>query len=63
VLSGEERREVHRRLAALGLYAGTPDGKFGAQTRDAVRRFQISVGLVPDGYAGPAVLDRLRSGK
>ena len=62
VLSGDERREVHNRLATLGLYAGTPDGKFGAQTRDAVRRFQITAGLVPDGYADIAVLEALRSG-
>lgn len=60
VLSGDERREVHNRLSALGLYSGTPDGKFGAQTRDAVRRFQINAGLVPDGYADAAVLDALR---
>jgi membrane-bound lytic murein transglycosylase B len=60
VLSGEERREVHRRLAALGLYAGAQDGKFGAQTRDAVRRFQIAAGLVPDGYADVSLLEALR---
>ena len=45
---------------ALDLYAGTPDGKFGAQTRDAVRRFQISRGMVPDGYADGSVLEALR---
>jgi membrane-bound lytic murein transglycosylase B len=60
VLSGDERREVHNRLAALGLYSGTPDGKFGAQTRDAVRRFQLGRGMVPDGYADAAVLEALR---
>jgi membrane-bound lytic murein transglycosylase B len=60
-LTGDERREIHRRLAARDLYAGTQDGKFGAQTRDAVRRFQIAAGLVPDGYAGRATLDALRA--
>jgi hypothetical protein len=59
-LTGDERREVHRRLAALGLYQGIPDGKFGAQTRDAVRRFQLARGLVPDGYADRQVLEALR---
>jgi peptidoglycan hydrolase-like protein with peptidoglycan-binding domain len=59
-LSGDERREVHRRLAALGFYAGIPDGKFGAQTRDAVRRFQVERGLLPDGYADLEVLKALR---
>jgi lytic murein transglycosylase len=60
VLSGDERREVHRRLTTLGLYRGTPDGKFGAQTRDAVRQFQLSRGLRPDGYADRDVLEVLR---
>jgi lytic murein transglycosylase len=60
VLNGDERREVHRRLAELGLYSGTPDGKFGAQTREAVRRFQVSRGLLPDGYADQDVLTALR---
>jgi hypothetical protein len=60
VLTGDERREVHRRLAALGLYKGAPDGKFGAQTRDAVRQFQLSRGLLPDGYADGDVLEALR---
>ena len=60
VLSADERREVHRRLATRGLYTGTPDGKFGAQTRDAVRRYQISRGLLPDGYADREVLEALR---
>jgi len=59
-LSGEERREVHRRLAVRGHYAGIPDGKFGVQTRDAVRRFQVSRGLLPDGYADRKVLEVLR---
>jgi membrane-bound lytic murein transglycosylase B len=60
VLSGDERREVHRRLTTLGHYRGTPDGKFGAQTRDAVRQFQLSRGLLPDGYADRDVLEALR---
>jgi lytic murein transglycosylase len=61
VLGQAEREEVHRRLAALGLYRGTPDGKFGAQTRDAVRRFQIGRGMVADAYADAEVLAALRS--
>lgn len=59
-LTQAEREEVHRDLTRRGLYRGTPDGKFGAATRDAVRRFQIGRGLVPDGYADRALLAALR---
>lgn len=59
-LTQAEREEVHRDLARRGLYGGTLDGKFGAATRDAVRRYQIERGLVPDGYADRALLAALR---
>lgn len=39
-----------------------PDGVFGAETEAAVKQFQISQGLKPDGYVGPltlAAMDRL----
>jgi membrane-bound lytic murein transglycosylase B len=60
MLSGDERRELQTRLAGLGLYDGTVDGKIGSMTREAVRRFQLSRGLTPDGYADVALLDALR---
>ncbi|MBV9076012.1 MAG: lytic murein transglycosylase [Methylobacteriaceae bacterium] len=63
VLTGDERREVHRRLAGFGLYDGPADGKFGAKTREAVRRFQLSRGLLPDGYADGTFLAALRSAR
>lgn len=34
-----------RALAALGHYSGRVDGKYGAQTRDAVRGFQREIGF------------------
>lgn len=52
-------RAVQRRLAADGLYAGEADGRLGRRTRDAVRVYQIRAGLVPDGYADPALLVHL----
>jgi membrane-bound lytic murein transglycosylase B len=60
VLSRTERIEMQERLAALGFYRGTPDGRLGAATRAAVRDFQARAGLVPDGFATAALLDRLR---
>ena len=59
-LSRAEREELQRGLAARGLHAGAIDGILGPQTSEAVRRFQASVGLVPDGYASPSLLERLR---
>jgi peptidoglycan hydrolase-like protein with peptidoglycan-binding domain len=43
-------------LAALGVYAGKPDGAYGAATRHAVARFQGSHGLARDGSAGSATV-------
>ena len=61
ILTLAERAEVQKRLAALALYDGATDGKVGPKSRDSVRRFQLSRGLVADGYMSPAVLAALRT--
>jgi lytic murein transglycosylase len=61
MLSRTERVEMQQRLAALGLYEGEADGRFGAGTRAAVRDFQARLGLIPDGFATVSLLNRLRS--
>lgn len=48
-------------LASQGLYAGEADGRAGPKLREAVRQYQIRQGLTADGYATPALLDRLRA--
>ena len=55
-----ERLELQRLLTAGGFRPGAVDGKMGPLTIDAVRRYQRSQGLVPDGYANPALLARMR---
>jgi lytic murein transglycosylase len=60
MLSRTERVEMQQRLAAFGLYRGEADGRLGAGTRAAVRDFQARAGLIPDGFATGALLDRLR---
>ncbi len=59
-LSKDERMELQERLATLGFEPGTADGIVGANTRNAVRRFQKSIGVAADGFATKSLLERLR---
>ena len=58
-MHGDDVRDLQRRLNRLGFDAGYDDGLFGAQTYEAVREFQLNVGLDVDGIAGPATFDLL----
>lgn len=55
-----ERSEMQQLLAKNGFDVGEADGRFGSKTRAAIRDFQAKAGLVPDGFASTAVLERLR---
>lgn len=59
-LTGAERRELQRRLTAAGYSTQGVDGKIGPKTIDAIRRYQRSQGLAPDGYASLQLLRRLQ---
>jgi membrane-bound lytic murein transglycosylase B len=56
-----EREEMQRLLTANGFDPGGVDGNIGPQTRSALRAYQSSVGLTPDGFATQSLLDRLRN--
>jgi N-acetylmuramoyl-L-alanine amidase len=58
-LFGDDVRDLQRRLNRLGFDCGYDDGLYGAQTFDAVRDFQLNVGLNVDGIAGPETVDLL----
>ena len=60
VLTLDERLELQQLLSRHGFDIGNPDGFLGPRTRIAIRDYQSSVGLVPDGFASSSVLDRLR---
>jgi lytic murein transglycosylase len=60
VLTLDERLELQQLLSRHGFDIGNPDGFLGPRTRVAIRDYQSSVGLVPDGFASSGVLDRLR---
>ena len=50
---GEEVVRIQTRLKELSLYLGPIDGDFGGGTESAVKSFQKSTGLTPDGIVGP----------
>ncbi|MBI3333755.1 MAG: peptidoglycan-binding protein [Candidatus Omnitrophica bacterium] len=45
-------REIQLALKSAGYYDGAIDGKLGPKTKEAVRAFQHSQGLAPDGVVG-----------
>ncbi|MBK1634905.1 lytic murein transglycosylase [Rhodovulum adriaticum] len=55
-----ERKELQERLTRAGFDTRGIDGKIGPNTIAAVRAYQRSVGLIPDGYASLDLLKRLR---
>ncbi len=55
-----EKQEMQKRLTSKGFNTSGVDGIIGPNTIAAIRSFQRSVGLVPDGYASYEILRRLR---
>lgn len=60
--TGADVRDLQHRLNTAGLTTDR-DGWFGDATEAAVRAFQLRVGLVADGIAGPKTLAALQQGK
>lgn len=56
---GDDVRALQGRLNLLGFDPGREDGIFGWQTAQAVRDFQLNVGLRPDGIVGITTLQAL----
>ena len=57
--SGSTVTTIQQKLIRWGYLEGTADGVYGSKTAGAVRHFQKSNGLTPDGVAGPATLAAL----
>lgn len=65
-LAALTRSQVQALQSALndrGFDSGTPDGVAGPATRNALRRWQRSIGLPADGYPTLEVLERLQSAR
>jgi len=60
-LSFTEKKEMQRLLTAAGFDTDGADGIIGPKTIAAVRSFQATIGMVPDGYASYTILKRLRA--
>jgi lytic murein transglycosylase len=60
VLSPAQITEIQTLLAKQGEDIGKIDGKFGAATRGAVKKYQIKFGLPADSYPNAELISRLR---
>lgn len=61
-LDGNQMKELQHRLQAKGYDVGGIDGILGTNTREAVRKEQMRLGLPVDGWPTPALLAGLDNG-
>ncbi len=59
-LSFAEKKEMQRRLTGLGFDADGADGLIGPNTVSAIRAFQASIGVTPDGFPSKQLLKLLK---
>ena len=57
--TGSVVTQIQRKLYNWGYYSGSVDGVYGSKTVSAVKYFQKSNGLTPDGKCGPKTLAAL----
>ena len=60
-LTRAEVKIVQGELKTRGFEIGEVDGRAGPKLEQAVRAYQFKESLTPDGYAGPALLARLKA--
>jgi peptidoglycan hydrolase-like protein with peptidoglycan-binding domain len=53
-------RAAQQLLGALGYQPGPINGQLGAETRRAIREFELDKGLIPKGRISPEVMQRLK---
>ena len=59
-LSRTEKIELQERLIARGYHTGATDGVIGPNTIAAIRAYQSTRGMTPDGFATAQLLQSLR---
>jgi membrane-bound lytic murein transglycosylase B len=60
-LKFNEKVELQNLLNQLGYDVGEADGIIGPNSIAAIRKFQISVGLIPDGMSNKDLLLKMRA--
>ncbi len=60
-LTRDELKTVQTALKSQGYDIGEVDGRAGPRLEQAIRAFQFAHALTPDGYASPALLQRLKA--
>ena len=60
--STDRYKEIQQALADKGYFRGTPDGTWGAESVEALKRFQKDQNLDPDGKIGSLSLMALGLG-
>lgn len=60
--SRDQASAIQRRLRELGFNPGPLDGSIGPRTLNAIRAYQTSVGLAPDGKLTRELYDRIVGG-
>lgn len=58
-LTRAQVEQMQRLLTQRGFSTGGVDGRVGPMTRGAIRSFQSSIGVIPDGYASTDLLVRM----
>ena len=58
-LNGDQMKELQTKLEARGYDVGTVDGILGTNTREAIRKEQMRLGLPVDGWPTPELLGKL----
>lgn len=54
-------KAIQLALRNANLYTGEIDGKIGPLTKEAIKKFQISKSLKPDGVVGPKTWEELKA--
>jgi membrane-bound lytic murein transglycosylase B len=60
-LSLEEGQRLQQLLTGRGYYSGDIDGDIGSGSREAIKNYQLAVGLTPDGVASRRLLQLLEA--